>query len=47
MSAPAPGPDTELADRSIGGAGVEQLVNSGRLVDGKLPPNTAVWIRQP
>ena len=23
------------------------LVNSGRLVDGKLPPNTAVWIRQP
>jgi alpha-glucosidase len=23
------------------------LVNSGRLSDGKLPPNTAVWIRQP
>jgi alpha-glucosidase len=21
------------------------VVNSGRLVDGKLPPNTAVWIR--
>ena len=21
------------------------LVNSGRLVDGKLPPNTAVWLR--
>ena len=21
------------------------LVNSGRLVDGKLPPNTAVWVR--